>query len=518
MQLNIQSGAPLVSPMPLRERASSLGHRPTHGNGHKRTLSARRGSISAPDPHGKHSLSTPRCALSRLTVVRVPKEEEKSFNGNPISPRRAGSPGPKSPTFADSNASVQRPHSPSRLSFASASFSSPQSPTRSQQRINVPEPISIPGPKRGMCSAPSSPARMSFASASFSAPGRPKSPTITRHARSNSASSISSINPIGSLSSYHKLSPTQIYDLAKSSSYPTSASPAPSNSFTQLADDVFLPFIDRPSEVAALISGGGNAKIMRLVAQSFSQLEQLGQTTRDAKDLVGVPESWTFEDLMTWLTQTSRSEISDTIWVQTLRKALRLHSEVLWERVKSMLGIPFDLDLDTSDYAPKSVTAKIQTSEIVNAPSGKDQVLSIDQIHPLPFSPAVQLGDISESIEEEGTDSNPSIKGSEPVLGLRVCTSVAFSQEEKSPKSPKSPSHSRHGSRHSTVPIRSSPLAPPKSEQQANGSNFVSRSPDMVGALYVRATQAKHSLQSARPMFPMNFAKIGLHPTLLRVN
>ena len=124
----------------------------------------------------------------------------------------------------------------------------------------------------------------------------------------------------------------------------------------------------------------------------------------------------------------------------------------------------------------------------------------------------------SESIEEESTDSDSSIKGSEPVLGLRVCTSVAFSQEEKSPKSPKSPSHSRHGSRHSTVPIRSSPLAPPKSEQQPNGLNLVSKSPDMVGALYVRATQAKHSLQSARPMFPMNFAKIGLHPTLLRVN
>ncbi len=34
----------------------------------------------------------------------------------------------------------------------------------------------------------------------------------------------------------------------------------------------------------------------------------------------------------------------DTLWVRTLRRVILMHSEVLWERVKAVLGAPFDLD------------------------------------------------------------------------------------------------------------------------------------------------------------------------------
>jgi len=47
------------------------------------------------------------------------------------------------------------------------------------------------------------------------------------------------------------------------------AQPVPAT-FTPLPDDIYLPFIERPAEIAALISSPPDIKLFSLLAQTFS--------------------------------------------------------------------------------------------------------------------------------------------------------------------------------------------------------------------------------------------------------
>lgn len=445
---------------PTRERAQQTAH-PSQ----RQLLSARKGSVSAPDPFGTRSTAPqPRSVISKLTIVRITPQKELAEE-------------------------TGRRHGHARQASGST-------PGRSNSGS-------------GSAARSSSPSRLSFASASFVPPGRPQSPTLggtSGHHRHTSSTSSSRSSLM--MESYQRYSPNQIYDLAKH--LPSCASGDPA-SFTELASDVLLPFIDRPAEIKELICFSANAKLMALLSRTFPpEPEEHGHHLP--------PESWTYTDVVDWLTQISRENVDDAAWVATLRKAVIYRSEVLWERMKSMLGIPPGL--------AAILEAEPQTPGGSPAPT---RSLNIDVLRahpPLPLSPTSSkfhlspLGNISEATEEEFS-LTPVI---EMKLGLRITTPLAFPITPR-PSSPSSPSLRVRTISHSAVPARSSPLVPPKAQQNTI-SPSATTSPCLRSAQLSSTTLIVQSKAPRRPppdrqllrcLFPLSFDKLSIHPRLLSI-
>lgn len=310
------------------------------------------------------------------------------------------------------------------------------------------------------------------------------------------------------METYQHYSPNQIYDLAKH--LPSCASGDPA-SFTELASEVLLPFIDRPAEIKDLICFSANAKLMALLSRTFPpEPEEHGHQLP--------PESWTYTDVVEWLSQITRDDVNDAAWVATLRKAVIYRSEVLWERMKSMLGIPPGL--------AAILEAEPQTPGGSPAPT---RSLNIDVLRahpPLPLSPTsskfhlTPLGNISEAADEESSVT-PAI---EMKLGLRITTPLAFPTAPR-PSSPSSPSLRARTISHGAVPARSSPLAPSKAKQFTS-TPFAPTSPRIRPDGVSSATSIVQSKATSRPapnrqllscLFPLSFDKLSIHPSMLSI-
>ncbi|KAF8906210.1 hypothetical protein CPB84DRAFT_1745074 [Gymnopilus junonius] len=269
-----------------------------------RRISARRGSVTAPDPYGSHTainLNPNRTSSSKLTIVRV-------VNG-PHIPQSPSEPPPSSPVTQQRRYQRTRPSSATeRVSFAVSSFAGPNArPSSPDQR--PPSPSSSPRLR------PSSP----HLTASF--PGRPR------------------------------LTPDQLVDLARQSAVPRRPDLLPPATFTPLPDDIFLPFIDRPSEVAVLISTPPDLKLFTLLAQIFHNknakpVPEPAMLDDKPVHLPRDPTKWTYNQLIYHLTRVDRDIGPDFIWSIASRKCIFSHSELLWERIKGALGIPPELDID----------------------------------------------------------------------------------------------------------------------------------------------------------------------------
>ncbi|KIJ61944.1 hypothetical protein HYDPIDRAFT_189244 [Hydnomerulius pinastri MD-312] len=324
--------------------------------GPQRRLAARRGSVSAPDPFGKHASlnhDPNRSSSSRLTIVRVVdstsssaspnfamapislSEPPSSHNHHRRSLRRHGS--TSSSTSASDN----------RLSFAFSSFS-PASPSQTSPSQVSSSTAQNPSSRAG--SSPSSSPRL-----------RPSSPSqFTRRLSSSGTSAFSKPN----------LSPDQLLDLARQSTSPryvqqptshpavTPASPGglspaigpivTSATFTPLPADVYLPFIDRPAEVTILLSTPPTTKLLSLLAQTFPK-----QISDDNVQFGPDPSLWSFIALRRWLTTVDRTAADDATWVRNARKCVLSHSELIWERLKGALGVPPELELEEEDMASR---------------------------------------------------------------------------------------------------------------------------------------------------------------------
>ena len=304
-----------------------------------RKLTARRGSVSAPDPLGKNAslnYDSNRSSSSTLTIVRIvdPTSASGIILNSPDSPssptlgrrslRRHGS------TSTSSSADI-------RLSFAFSSFS-PISPSQ------PPSPLSSSFSQNNPARTGSSP--------STSPRLRPSSPQFVRR---NSASG-------GSTFSKPNLTPEQLVDLARLSSAPryvpsatssnqnnidpTASSVSSPAKFTVLPVDVYLPFVDRAAETNNLLLTPPTKKLFSLLAQTFpTQVPH-----EEIQDLFSVdPGHWTFSTLRRWLTEVDRSSANDALWVRQARKCVLSHSELIWERLKGALGVPPELELEDLD-------------------------------------------------------------------------------------------------------------------------------------------------------------------------
>lgn len=233
-----------------------------------------------------------------------------------------------------------------------------------------------------------------------------------------STSSFSQRRSTPSLQAYsHPLSPQEVYDLAVSSlqvPHPTGPSKdviapagksvtqaAPRSKFIPLTSDWHLPFVDRPSEVSSLLEHPVNASILTLVELLFTDKDQLSNFRR-------------------LVFETTREDTDDIEWISAIRTVLKPRSEILWSRLKTILGVPPDLDDD--DYRrvignlsnfPTDITARLifpnqSTTSTRRLPAphrpSKD-TRSSDTVHPIIEEVESTPNDDSATSEHEGRES-----------------------------------------------------------------------------------------------------------------
>lgn len=435
-------------------------------------LSSRRGSVSAADPFAKHAelnLNPNRTSSSTLTIVRVPSTPTLPALQDPPNSRRLRR-----------NNNTPEPPSP-RLSFATSSFS------------NNPN------------TSPTSSPRL-----------RPSSPT---HHRSGSYSKP-------------KLSAEQLYDLAKQSTTPR-RSPliTTAATFTVLPDDIYLPFIDRPSEVAALIATPPSAKLFALLQQTFKK-------TTSGQD----PTQWSYVQLVDWLTATEREAAPDSVWVLNARKCILFHSELIWERIKGALGVPPELDVDdlVQDYFSPVPTEDDEETKsddledagrkarghwddwdaVIDSPISERNPSSFPT-YPISIEPLIAptvtssassnpppgLGDIAEGAEEEEDQE------------------TAKNTPEQDDKKEYIDPSQIHGIKISTSPVASRPASAASVSRSASFSSNDERyrRPSFSRRLSASGYESDNSdagynpvgdRAPGNPLFPSNFARLALGPTL----
>ena len=493
-----------------------------------RKVSIRRGSVSALDPYGKHlnvNTNPARTISSKLTIVRVePQQTDQE-------PPRSSSP----QQFRDrrqhkrhgSNSSVGSNQGESgRLSFAFTSF----------------------GPTNGSNGGRSSP------TSGRTTPGSPGSHSPQQR----------------KISSYSKprLAPEQVIELAKSSIHPKPSSsnmgtsPIPASvsapNFTPLPDDVYLPFIDRPAEVSALISTPPTAKLFTLLVQAFPLSARQPDDNVTLEDFAEKdPKTWTHAQLEYWFRRVDRDVAPDDEWTIKARACVHSHSELLWERIKGALGVPPELDISEEEMeedgigelnasvadfvlSPVDMTHNPDFSLAGHIPGNYVDVFD-DDFEPPPISiepvfamdphasPPVEaqggLGDISEAAEEEAengdaeedTGSQPP-KQEEVIHGLRISTSFS------------SPASHVHGNTPSAL---ASPITIGDGggggTANAEGRYTLRRSNSSSSSIHIDGRHSPyHTYRGAHdddhhagidhgpgnPLFPSNFAHLAASPTL----
>ncbi|THH10947.1 hypothetical protein EW146_g8211 [Bondarzewia mesenterica] len=552
-----------------------------------RRVSSRRGSMSASDPWGAHTelnMNPSRATSSKLTIVRV-NSPPFQLDDTPPSPqqrrvfgfgshRRHGS--SSSLGSSSSISGVAKPEG-ARLSFASASFAAPGSPTGTGSKDSN--------------SRPTSPTLT-----------RPRSPGGSGHRHAASSISIPRLSADQLVTLAHQScnphvasTPSQSPQLPGHSPVSAATSHA---SFTPLPDDIYLPFIDRAAEVSLLFSGPPDAKLLTLLAQTFhSTSAQDARTTDTPSTSVFIvdPKKWTFPQFDYWLKHVDRDVAPDALWVFHTRRCVLAHSELIWERMKGALGVPPELDIDSEDIdstimfstfefvppssQPMEVAAGLVTEGMAGArssephfamptdrgsvspevlpkslsplSSGEQQTYSSDDLtiepvfastsppteheHPPTRPGAHRMVDISEDVretEEEDDSFGPALVAPSPpkevVQGLRISTAAAspdlFASNSPSARprslSPIVPS----GSLTSSNPRHISPNALDERDASLPAKD---RDGDSVrrgsaGQYHYAASNASSDVPydmvgergPGNPLFPSSFARLALGPTL----
>lgn len=284
-----------------------------------RSLSSRRGSVAAPDPFALHALenNASRNVTSTLTIVRVPSVPAEDMGGpEDVKRRRRRS----------SGASVGSTGS-GRISFAA--FGGAFTP------IHAPQP------------------QQAAARAQF-------------HARKGSQGSIASTPS-------RPYTPVELVQMAHDATHPATTPNAEAVPFSPLADDVLLPFLDRPQEVASLIATPPTSKLFTLLAKTLP--------TEDAPKGAS-PAKWSYAQLEHWLTVVDRKEADDVAWVSSLRACVYPRSELVWERLKAAFGIPAELEPDSGPIAglPDDVFVDIEPVFLDSSPGSPDGPIAEDPI------------------------------------------------------------------------------------------------------------------------------------------
>ena len=341
-------------------------------------------------------------------------------------------------------------------------------------------------------------------------------------------------------------------------------------SFTAIPDDVFLPFMDRANEVKALFtSPQPGARLFALLAQTFApQLASSDSPVTDEAVFTTDPRQWSSTQLEYWMKQVDRDIASDEVWVGLIRRCVLYHSELIWERIKGALGAPPELEPDgfeedpftlnnpltfndlnlgsstdsaaqpaetrppNPDTVPQPTADNVSESN-TSASAGDDSVVSALSIEPVlmattehehpPTRPGGhRMHDISEDVQGESSENDDeggaeptSLPSREIIQGLRISTA------------PVTPGLFATESGRATI-LRASSMS---SVTQQQPTQVPDEHPSLLerrvsmGSLRRRWSYAASSASSdvydvtgergpGNPLFPTNFAKLALGPTL----
>ncbi|EPT00962.1 hypothetical protein FOMPIDRAFT_1049208 [Fomitopsis schrenkii] len=461
-----------------------------------RRLSARRGSVAASDPWGTYSKinNDPlRATSSRLTIVRVPKEDEDASQRRH---RRHGS-----NASLSSNSSSGKGET-SRMSFAFSSFT----------------PANKDGQSKGSDGSPTS------------------SPRIRPHSPSSLSRRYS-----GSMVHANKLSPEQLLDVARSSCNPrpavtlpgtspvTPAAPAPI-SFTPLPDSIYLPFVDRPGEVAQLMTTPPSAKLFALLAQVYSSDAHKLTGAESVETLLAKdPRQWTYPDLAYWLKDVDRDVVGDVQWVMKARACIIAKSEPLWERVKGALGVPHELDVDEEELptiVEPTDDAAVMENEAEKYPSVFDSPTPAFAVSPA--SPNLE-GDemiLIEPVVAQNYDHPPTSSALDP-HATHELTEVREEDEDAEDKDDTSSVSDSLDPEVHGLRIMTSPASPGSAIYAASPAGSPSPMPPESPAINAMTIPRSHSFHDkdapydalaergpGHPLFPSSFAHLSMRPTL----
>ena len=504
-----------------------------------RRVQHRRGSTSAVDPWGDHlqlNMNPGRTTTCKLTIVRVNPTPPIQLDEQPPSPQHRRHVG-----FGAHSQNVHRrlgghgtgKGENTRMSFASASFAPPGSSSGLQSG----SPTRAHGP---------------------SLHRRPSAPKPRLSADQLVSLAQQSCNP--------QSAPTSPRTPGGSPLAATSGSGR--NSFTAIPDDVFLPFVDRTEEVRALFtSPQPGARLLALLAQTFPPKSALESPETEESVFETDPRQWSFAQLEYWVKQVDRDVAPDEVWVGLIRRCVLHRSELIWERIKGALGAPPELDPDgferdhytvdepvifkdlkldhSSDPERRFTGSPVQefnaepqptpdhvSESSMSVPAGGSPDISALSIEPvlLTSSPTTEhdhpptrpgghrMHDISEDVQEESDENEggatpiPEAVSSSPppreiIQGLCISTGPAlpglFSTEpgQIMPTPPSRTTSVSSMTQHQSTQVASSP---PKRRWSYAASNASS------DAYYDVAGERG----PGNPLFPTNFAKLALGPTL----
>ncbi|KAI0306104.1 hypothetical protein B0F90DRAFT_963912 [Multifurca ochricompacta] len=334
-----------------------------------RRVQQRRGSTSAADPWGAHielNMNPGRTTSCKLTIIRVNPTPAIQLDEQPPSPQHRRHIG-----FGAQPQNSHRRHGShgngnsgknenARLSFASASFAPPGS-------------SSGPGPR------PGSPTHV-HTHAHSHAHGH------TLHRRSSAQKPRLSADQIVSLAKQScnpQSAPSSPRTPGDSPTAAAAGSPV-RTSFTVIPDDVFLPFVDRADEVTALFtSPQPGARLFALLAQTFPPHTASESPVTDDTVFKTDPRQWSSAQLEYWMKQVDRDIVSDEFWVGLIRRCVLYHSELIWERIKGALGAPPELDPNDFEEDPFTVPKPLTFNDL-KTDTLSELLASPTEVHPPP--------------------------------------------------------------------------------------------------------------------------------------
>jgi hypothetical protein len=507
-----------------------------------RRVQHRRGSSSAADPWGANielNMNPGRTTSCKLTIVRVNPTPQIQLDEQPPSPQHRRHFG-----LSTHSQNLHRRHGHgstgktenARMSFASASFAPPGSSAGHGPRPGSPthglhRHPSVPKPRL------SADQLVSLAQQSCNPQSAPSSPRTP-------GESITATAGLGR------------------------------TSFTAIPDDVFLPFVERADEVKALFSTPQpGARLLALLAQTFPT-QSVSELPVTNEAVFGTdPRQWSSAQLEYWMKQVDRDTAPDEVWVGLTRRCVLYHSELIWERIKGALGAPPELEPDGFEEDPFTLDNPLTFNDLKSGPSqapdspeqlieahppnpdatsqptpdnvsesntsasvGDDSVVSLS-IEPVLLStssaaehdrPPTRPGghrmhDISEDVQGESSENegDRSGSGSEPTSSSReIIQGLRFSTAPVPPGL--FATDTGHMTRSRAVSISTSPVAlqqptqipdePPMRRGSMGGSRR--RWSYAASSASSEPYDAVGERGPGNPLFPSNFAKLALGPTL----
>ncbi|WWC67839.1 uncharacterized protein I206_101756 [Kwoniella pini CBS 10737] len=322
--------------------------------------------------------------------------------------------------------------------------------------------------------------------------------------------------------------------------------------YTQMDEDVLLPFVERPQEVTDLVAHPANEQLFQYLKAAFPK-NPARPNWREIE-----PDLWNWEEFIKHLTKIDRNESPDYDWIFRARQAVRARSVALWEKLGVCLGCDGDLlnaggedDIppswgglglgDEGEYDPSSNQVWIEGLEAVdpNEASKTERAL------------AAAFGEIVEDENEQAAAGMNALLGSshQPGGGMGMIGEMTEGEEGMTPIQSQFTTAQKAGNKDKFDPIlfspqndsrqhlRQLPSTPPKASTSKNGRSksfvglqictsptmakdqFIPRSPSsqlQTPVLGGSATLPVYERGPGSPLFPSSFSSLSAEPNLGR--